>query len=96
MEKYTPEIQTLSKLADKVDGKINRSMSKRIAPRIHKAGSDFLDKIHEECKGKIGACERDLEEESRLIQLSASEFVKRPELTPEYLKSIDREDMLTW
>ncbi len=96
MEKYTNEIHALSQLTDKVEGKVNRSMRKRIAPRIHQAGVDFLARIHEECRGKIGATQDELEEEQALLQQNVSATIEKPELTFDYLKSIGREDMASW
>jgi hypothetical protein len=91
MEKYINEIQPLSQMADKVGGKINRSMNKRIIPRLNKAGKEFLERIRSECN--LGATKEELEEEQNLLRPSV---VEKPELTFEYLKSIGREDMTCW
>jgi len=97
MEKYTKEIAELSKMSDKVGGKMNRSMRKRIAPKLNKSGFDFLARIHEECKGLIGATQEELDEEQEIMrEQNTTASVQKPELTVEYLKSIGREDMTSW
>jgi hypothetical protein len=80
------------------EGKGNRSMRKRFfGPQIHKAGMEFLGRIHAECK--IGATEDELQEErDQLRQKNKSNEmdVGKPELTAAYLKSIGFENYASW
>jgi len=97
MEKYTKEIQIASQMSDTVGGKTNRSMRKKLATKVNQSGIDFLARIHEECKGQIGATEDELEEEKQLLlEQTTAIAIQKPELTMEYLKSIGREDMGSW
>lgn len=92
MEKYAQEIERIKTKA----GRANRSMRKRfVGPKIHEAGMAFLEQIHKECK--IGATADELEEErEQLREREVSAVLKKPELTAEYLRSIGREDMISW
>ena len=97
MEKYTTEITELSKMSDKVGGKMNRSMRKHIVPKLNKSGFDFLARIHDECKGQIGATQEELDEEQEILrEQNTTTSVQKPELTVEYLRSIGRDDMTSW
>jgi len=96
MEKYTAEIQTLSNMSDKVEGKLNRSMLRRMAVRLNDSGVKFLEQIKSECKG-IGATDEDLAEEQEILrEFNTAISLEKPELTAAYLKSIGREDMASW
>lgn len=92
MEKYIKEIQRIEHTA----GRTNRTMRKKfVGPKIQSAGMDFLEQIRNECK--LGATEEELKEEQEMLkEQSAPESVKKPELTFEYLKSINREDLGSW
>jgi hypothetical protein len=80
------------------EGRGNRSMRKRFfGPQIHKAGMEFLQRIHAECK--IGATEDELQEERdelRQKNKSSDADIGKPELTAAYLKSIGFENYASW
>ena len=61
-------------------------------PGLHSAGMEFLSRIHSECPS-LGATQEELENEQ--IELAAN-ILDKPELTEEYLRSIGREDMITY
>jgi hypothetical protein len=78
-------------------GRANRSMRKKfLAPHIHKAGMEFLERIHKECG--IGATKEELEEEREelLKQKNSQIKTEKPELTIEYLKSLGLHDYCSW
>jgi hypothetical protein len=95
MEKYTNEIQAIHTKSGFFP---NRSMRKRFTgPKLFEAGMSFLERIHEECKGSIGATQQELEEEQEeLRRLNTAETTEKPELTFEYLKSIGKEEWMFW
>lgn len=96
MNIYTQKVKQLSQMIDKVEGKVNRSMRKKIAPMIYDSGMEFLQRIHEE-EPSIGATKEELQEEQEMYkQQSISEKSKKPELTVEYLKSIGLENYGIW
>ena len=93
MNIYTNKVNDIVKAS----GRANRSMRKRFTnQQLHKAGMEFLERIHKE-EPSIGATQDELQEEQDLfIQQNISEKSEKPELTIEYLKSIGLEDYCVW
>lgn len=92
MNEYAQEIDRVITKA----GRANRSMRKRfLGPKIQEAGFAFLEQLHKECK--IGATQEELEEErEQLREKQVAAVLVKPELSAEYLRSIGREDMISW
>jgi hypothetical protein len=73
--------------------------------KLSAAGTSFLDRIHKEIFNSLPTHERDaITEDLELLAHGDKETViiikvdenGKPELTPEYLRSIGREDILEW
>lgn len=92
MNIYTQKVSDIIVTA----GRANRSMRKRfLAPQLHRAGMEFLERLHKECG--IGATDAELEEERQLLQeQNVAAKMEKPELTVEYLKSVGLERYCSW
>jgi hypothetical protein len=94
--------ETLAKMANVRPIKVNARMKRFVSEKRWKAGYDFLESIHQEIFESMPSYEQEaitkelkaLERGVTVEELDAQP--ERPELTPEYLKSIGREDLLDW
>jgi hypothetical protein len=94
--------ETLAKMIGARPMKVNARMKQHVAEKKWQASYDFLAGIHQEIVASKPSYEREaIEKDLKALArgVTVEELDKepeRPELTPEYLKSIGREDLLDW
>lgn len=94
--------ETLAQMPGIRPTKVNARMKRHVVEKQIVAAFDFLESIHQEIhdskpQWEKELIEKDLKALEKGITLDQLEVeIERPELTPEYLKSIGREDLLDW